>query len=85
MSAPRMPLVPLGVVTVISTFPGSSAGAVAVMDVSELMVNDDAVVDPKVTAVTADKPIPVMAITLPPVSAPERGFTPVTVAAVNVN
>jgi hypothetical protein len=68
-----------------STFPGSSAGAVAVIDVSELMMNEDAGVGPKVTAVTADKPIPVMVTTVPPVCGPERGFTPVTAAAVKVN
>jgi len=78
-------LLPLGVVTVMSIVPAASAGEIAVIDVSESMVNDDAGVEPKSTAVTAEKPVPTRATTVPPSARPERGLTPVTAAAVKVN
>jgi hypothetical protein len=58
--------VPLGVVTVMSTVPAASAGAITVSDVSEVTSKTAAAVDPKDTAVAAVNPLPVTTIVSPP-------------------
>jgi hypothetical protein len=79
-SAALVALVPPGVVTVMSTVPGASAGDVAVMDVAEFTVKDTAGVTPKSTAVAPVKFVPVMATTIVgPPAGPVDGGTLVTV------
>jgi hypothetical protein len=77
-AAAPVALVPSGVVTVTSTGPADCAGAVAVIDVSELTVKA-AAVEPKSTLVAPVKSIPVIVTVVPPVANPERGVIPVTV------
>jgi hypothetical protein len=72
--------VPPGVVTVTSTVP-VPAGAVAVIELSELNTNDVAAVDPNLTDVAPVKPLPRMLTTVPPVLGPEVGEIPETVVA----
>ena len=67
-------------VTRISTVP-APAGEVAVIDVDELTVKPVAAVAPKVTAVAAVNPEPVIVTDVPPVVAPTVGETEVTVGA----
>ncbi|GAA2306887.1 hypothetical protein Scani_20130 [Streptomyces caniferus] len=67
-------LVPLGVVTVTCTVPVPS-GAVAVIWVSELTVNEGDGVAPKRTAVALVKPVPVTITGVPPAEEPEGGET----------
>jgi len=74
-----MTLVPDGVVTWMSTGPALAAGAIAVIDVPLLTVNEVAAVEPKVTEEAAVKPAPVTAIEVAPVNGPEVGTTAVTV------
>lgn len=74
-------LVPSGVVTMMSTEPTASAGAVAVIDRSEVATND-ADDMPNATMVAPVKPEPVMMTVVPPVNGPELGRTPVTVGGV---
>ncbi len=80
---PLLPaLVPAGVVTVTSTGPTLVApGAVAVMEVSLLTVNEDAAVEPKLTAVAPVNPLPVTATVAPPASGPLDGLILVTAGA----
>src|SRR6478735_9103093 len=79
-------LVPLGVVTVMSTVPALCAGDVAVIDVALLTVNEAAAVAPKLTAVAPVNPVPVIVTDVPPAAGPLVGLTLVTVgAALNVN
>ena len=72
-------------VTVTSTVPAEPAGLVAVIEVSLVTVNEDAAVDPNLTAVTAlvepapVKPVPVIITEVPPVIGPAVGETLVTV------
>jgi hypothetical protein len=73
--------VPVGVVTVTSTVPADPAGEVAVIDVSELTVNEPALVAPNVTADAAVSPEPVMVTVVPPAVGPALGLTAVTVPA----
>lgn len=65
-SAALAELAPAGVVTVISTMPATSAGAVAVIDVAEFTVNDVAATLPKSTLVAPVKLEPVMVTIAPP-------------------
>ena len=59
-------------------------GAVAVIEVSLLNVNDVAFVAPNVTAVTPVKPLPVIATDVPPSVEPVAGAMPVTVGLMAV-
>jgi hypothetical protein len=70
--------VPADVVTVISTVPGDSAGAVALMDVALETVNVVAAIPPNFTAIAPVKAVPVIVTKLPPVVNPDGGETPVT-------
>jgi hypothetical protein len=66
-------------VTVTSTGPAlAAAGAVAVIEVPELTVNEDAAVAPKSTAVAPVNPVPVMVTLVPPTRTPDAGLIPVT-------
>src|SRR5262249_45785079 len=58
-----------------------AGGAVAMMLVSLLTVNELAGVEPKVTAVTSANPVPVITMTVPPVIGPLAGLTAVTVGS----
>ena len=71
-------LVPLGVLTVTSTVP-VPAGAVAVIEVALLTVNEVAAVLPKLTAVAPVKFVPLTWTVVP--AGPELGLTPVTAGA----
>ena len=85
-SAAPVGLVPLGVVTVMSTVPAVCAGEVAVIDVALFTVNDAAAVAPKLTAVAPVKPVPVIVTDVPPAVGPLVGLTLVTVGPLtNVN
>jgi hypothetical protein len=64
-----------------STEPESPAGEVAVIELSELGVNEVAAVDPKSTAVTLVKPVPVIVTEVPPATGPTEGLTPVIAGA----
>ncbi len=55
------------------------AGDVAVIEVAELTVNPVAAVAPKVTAVTLEKPVPVMVTLAPPLAGPVVGAIELTV------
>ena len=69
-------------VTVTSTVPGTTAGAVAVIWVLELTTYDVALVEPNLTPAAPDvplKPVPVMVTDVPPPFGPEVGDTDVTV------
>jgi len=59
-------------------------GAVAVIEVSLLNVNDVAFVPPNVTAVTPVKPLPAIATDVPPSVEPVAGAMPVTVGLMAV-
>jgi hypothetical protein len=72
-------LVPPEVVTVMSTGPAEPAGAVAVMELALLIVNDVAVAAPNLTAVAPVKFVPVMVTLVPPAVGPAVGLTLVTV------
>jgi hypothetical protein len=77
-SAAAVALVPVGVVTVISTVP-VPAGEVAVIEVAlgaDTLVAD---VDPNFTVASTVKFVPVMVTTVPPAVGPLLGLTPVTV------
>jgi hypothetical protein len=79
-SAAEVALVPLGVVTVTSTWPAVCAGLVAEIEESELNVKV-AEVAPKWTEVTPVKPQPVIETGVAPVVGPLMGETPVTLGA----
>ena len=70
--------VPPGVVTVTVPMP-TPFGDVAVIRLSELIVNDWAAVDPKSTAVAPVNPAPAIVTVLPPASGPAPGLMPKTV------
>jgi hypothetical protein len=80
VSAGPVRLVPLGVVTVMSTGPADSAGEVALIDVAEFTTKVDAD-DPKSTTVAPVNPVPVMVTDVSPLVEPERGLTRVTVGS----
>ena len=67
-------------VTVTSTVPATSAGAVAVIEVAESAVTEPAVV-PNLTAVAPERLVPVIVTAVPPVTDPLVGFSEVTVGA----
>ncbi len=71
--------VPPAAVTETLTAPLSPAGATAVIDVAELTAKLVAAVDPKSTAVTPVKFVPVMVTDVP--AAPEAGLMAVNVGA----
>ena len=75
-----MALVPPGVVTVMSTAPAVSAGAIAVMLVAVSAVIA-AVAVPNLTAVEPVRLVPVIVTLVPPAVGPAVGLTPVTVGA----
>ena len=77
-SAADVAEVPPAVVTLTSTVP-VPAGEVAVIDVAELTVKPAAGVAPKVTAVAAVKPVPVIVTDVPPGAGPDVGEIDVTV------
>jgi hypothetical protein len=81
-SALEVAEVPFGVVTVMSTVPGASAGDVAEIDVAELTVKPAAAVPPKLTALAPVRFVPVMVTAVPPAAGPLPGLTEVTVGAV---
>lgn len=72
-------LLPLGVVTVMSTTPAASAGEVAVIEVALLTVNELALAEPNCTAVAPVKLEPVIATLVPPAGGPIAGATALTV------
>jgi hypothetical protein len=80
-SAEDFAVVPPGVATVMSTVPADPAGAVALIWVALLTVNDVAGVEPKLTAVALPRPPPLIVTVVPPASGPDAGLTPVTVGA----
>jgi hypothetical protein len=82
-SAADAALVPFGVVTVMSTVPGDSAGLTAVIEVSELTVKLAAATVPKFTAVAPVKRLPLTATVVAPLVGPEVGDTPVTTGIVD--
>jgi hypothetical protein len=73
--------VPLGVVTVTSMVPEASAGATAVIAVSDTIVKLVAAVAPNVTALAPVKFVPVIVTTLPPLTDPSVALTALTVGA----
>src|SRR5271170_781772 len=77
LSADDVVDVPPGVVTVMSTVPAASAGAVAVMEVAESAVTLAAVV-PNLTEVAPLRLVPVMVTGGPPAVVPDVGSMPVT-------
>jgi len=78
-SAPEVADVPPPVVTVTSTVPAAPAGAVAVIEVSELTVKPSAFAAPNFTAVAPEKPVPVIVTGVPPAVGPAVGEIDVTV------
>ena len=82
LSAEPVALVPPGVVTVTSTVPAVSAGAVAVMLVALLTVKLVAAVEPNLTAVAPVRLVPVIVTVFAPASGPAAGATCVTPGAV---
>ena len=82
LSAEPVALVPPGVVTVTSTVPAVSAGAVAVMLVALLTVKLVAAVEPNLTAVAPVRLVPVIVTVFVPASGPAAGATCVTAGAV---
>ena len=81
-SAPEVADVPLAVVTVVSTTPAGSAGAVAEQVVAELQLTAVPAVPPKATVVApVTKPEPVMVTVVPPVAGPVVGVMAVTEGA----
>ena len=67
------------VVTVTSTVPVGSGGAVARMEVALVTVKLASGTEPKETLVAPVKPVPVMVTSAPPELGPVLGLTPVTV------
>ena len=76
--------VPAALTAVISTVPAASAGEVAVIWLSELIVKLVAAVLPKLTAVTLVRPEPVMVTDVPPEAVPAFGLTEVITGAPKV-
>ena len=81
-SAALVALVPPGLVTVMSTVPALSAGAVAVMLVAPLTVKLVALVVPNLTAVAPVRLAPVIVTLVAPPSGPAVGAMLVTVGPV---
>src|SRR5690348_14662079 len=78
MSPKVAALVPVGPVTVTSTEPAGSAGAVAVMSPSLLTLNEVAATPPKLTAVAPLNPAPEISTVFPAAVGPALGLTLVT-------
>ena len=72
---------PATVVTVTSTVPAVSAGAVAVIEVAEFAVMVPAVA-PNLTPEAEERPVPVMVTEVPPAIEPPLGLIAVTVGCV---
>jgi len=70
LSAALIPLVSLGVVTVMSTVP-APGGEVTLIDVGELTVNVPAALEPKCTLVVSERFSPVIDTVVPPCCGPE--------------
>jgi hypothetical protein len=70
--------VPADVVTVISSTPTASTGAVTVICDAETKVTPVAAVVPNLTVEAAVKPDPLTVTTVPPLAGPELGLMPVT-------
>jgi hypothetical protein len=75
----EMALVPLGVVTLMSTVPLLAAGDSAVIELAELTVKLLAGLDPKSTAVAPLKLLPLMVSEVPPSAGPLFALTLVSV------
>lgn len=73
--------VPAGVVTVISQVPACTAGAVAIMALSEITVNVVAGTAPNCTALAFVKPLPRIATVAPPAMVPLLPLMAVTAGA----
>ena len=71
--------VPLGVVTVTSTWPADPADETAVTEVAEFTTTPVAAFAPKCTAVAPVRLVPVMVTLVPPAVGPLVGATEVTV------
>ena len=75
-------LLPFGPVTWTLYVPGAElAGVVAVICVELFTVKDVTATEATLTAVAPVKPVPVMVMTVPPLTGPLEGLTPVTVGA----
>ena len=72
---------PPGVVTVTSTIPAITAGAIAVIVVALTTTNEVAAVTPKDTAVAPVRAVPVIVMLVPPAIGPAAGERLVTVGA----
>jgi hypothetical protein len=81
LSAALAALVPLGVITLMSTMPLPAAGEIAVMLLAEFTVKLVAGVPPNSTAVAPVKPVPVMVTEVPPAVVPLAGLRPVIAGA----
>ena len=81
LSAEPVALVPPGVVTVTSTAPAVSAGAVAVICEALTTVTLVATFEPNSTAVAPVRLVPVIVTVVPPAVGPAAGLTLVTVGA----
>ncbi len=77
-SADPVAEMPFPVVIVTSTVPANSKGLIAVIEVSEFKVNNNAGTVPNRTWLAPVKFVPVMVTLVPPPVAPEVGLTPVT-------
>ena len=65
-----------------STVPAGSSGDIAVIDVVELTLKDEAGLEPKATAETCTNPVPVIVTVAPPEVEPAGGATFVIVGVV---
>ena len=70
LSAAEVALVPTGVLTVTSTVPAPSGGALAVTEVAELNTTLVAGSEPKLTPLRSVRSVPVMVTEVPPDSGP---------------
>ena len=75
----RLPLCPLGLVTVTPTAPAPPAGVVAVIDVLLTTTTFVAAVTPNVTVAPAEKFVPLIVTAVPPSIDPLFGDTLLTV------
>ena len=64
-----------------STVPACAPGEVAVTCVEEMKVKPPAGPEPKLTALAAEKLVPVMVTVVPPFSGPEMGLMALTVGS----
>ena len=80
MYAPVAVTEPELVVTITLTRPRACAGAVTVIEFSELTMMPVAALPPKVTPVAVERFVPVMVTALPPPMGPKFGLNPEIVA-----